>query len=427
MVNNRLFLLIVALFFFSLPESRSEKRGERYETLLPAVKEEGFYAIDLPWQVMGGAQADLSDIRIKDKRGKEVPYLIKEDQQYSAASEFVPYPTTVKARGRRTEILVETGNEPVSSLTFRIKNADVKKTANLQGSNDQTHWFAVKDWFELSHIYDKSQPNAELVIDFPLSDYKYYLLSVNDSTMAPLNILTTGKWKDAFYFKQNKWLVAPSDFRIEEKDDETEILLAYPYKYYFSKIVFYTSAPKYYKREVRFFRTVQTTVSPKRKLLRKYGYSEKVQQQDYLRSFLFSDGSGIATVNIDQYTDTLKLSIFNGDDRPLQIDSVRTYIDRFYLVAYLLPGETYVLTYGDEKAQPPVYDLSFEKYIPEKITHLSVGDVRIVPLQETEKPGVWLHFVKTYGTWIIIGGVILQILYMVRKLMKGESGRGNKE
>lgn len=410
-----IFFLYLACF------SGQAKERNIYKASLPAIKVEGFYAIDLPWQVIGEAQPDLSDIRILGKNGKETPYLVKEDTEQFLTKEFEAFPTEIKSKHLNTEILLETAGNPLSSFIVRIKNADVKKTASLQGSNDRAQWFAVKDRFVLPQPYNQTQTEAELKISFPLSDYKYYLLSIHDSISSPLNVVSVGRWNHSSYFKQNEWQVFPMSTHITDKEHTTEITLAYPYHYYFSKAVFFISFPPHYNRQISFFRIEPTERFRGKKLLRKAGIrNEKAIQVNYKDGYLSSEEyeDGLA-INVNQYTDTLQMSIFNGDDLPLQIDSIKTYINRFYLVAYLLPDCTYTLTYGDDRLSPPVYDLSFTSYIPEKIEHLSVKDIQLVAQEDkANKSNPWIVFLKKYGIWIIIGIVILQILYMVKKNMK---------
>lgn len=389
------------------------------EASLPQVEEKGFYAIDLPWQVMGEARPDLSDVRLVDGAGEEVPYLLKEDRTQPAGSVFEDYPIGIRTEGRFTKVTVETDGRPLSSFTLRIKNADVKKRAVLQGSNDRKNWYAVKEHCPLEYPYDRTQTKADIKIDFPLSDYRWYLLSVNDSVSAPLNILQVGRWKAGSGSEQNEWLVPASETRLTNGEHTTDIVLAYPSRYYFSKAIFYISSPEYYNREAS-LRAVDPVGIPRKKRLpgSRRRYDVKMQEVSRFKGLLSPEGNGTAMLDLNCYTDTLKLSIANGDDRPLQIDSVRTYIDRYYLVASLEPGTTYKLTYGNPDLAAPAYDLTFARYVPDTLRHLSVGNIRRLSVGEAEGDSAWMLFFKTYGVWIIIGVIIIQLLYMVRKAMK---------
>lgn len=390
------------------------------EASLPQVKEKGFYAIDLPWQVMGGAKPDLSDVRIVDETGQEVPYLLKEDRTQPAGSVFEDYPIGIRTKGRFTEVTVETDGRPLSSFILRIKNADVQKTAVLKGSNDRKNWYAVKEHCPLEYPYGQMQTKADIKIDFPLSDYRWYLLSVNDSVSAPLNIVQVGRWKPGLSSEQNEWQVPASETRLTNGQHATDIVLAYPSRYYFSKAVFYVSSPDYYNREASLLAVDPVEIPRKMRLpgRRRRAYDVKMREVSHFKGMLSPEGNGTAMLDLDCYTDTLKFSIANGDDRPLQIDSIRTYIDRYYLVASLEPGMVYKLTYGNPDLAAPAYDLSFARYVPDTLRHLSVESIRQLSVGEAEGESAWMLFFKTYGVWIIIGVIIIQLLYMVRKAMK---------
>lgn len=395
-----------------------ESSGYRYAASLPVVDEAGFYAIDLPWQVIGGAQSDLSDVRIWDNNRKEIAYLIRQDRSAFSKTDFKTYPAEITYLPARTDVLIETGGKKISSFVLRIGNADVKKEVSIRGSNDRQRWYAVKDKFRLEYAPEAGETVAGLTVDFPLSGYSYYLLSINDSLSAPLNIMAVGETNRVQYVKRNQWEVPPSAITVSNREKYTDITLSFPYKYYFSELVFYISSPAFYNREVSFIRTRKIQNAPRKKLLRKYQAYEENVQQAYAGGSLSSDGNDFSVIKCNQYADTLRMRIQNGDDQPLHIDSIKTYIDRFYLVAYLEAGTAYTLQYGNEQAAAPEYDLSFETHIPDEIQHLALADVRPLPIASVPESHPWLPFLKTYGIWAIILLVILQILYLVRKTLK---------
>lgn len=370
-----------------------------YKATLPTVRADAFYAIDLPHEVLGGARTDLADIRIKDSKGQEVAWLLQEDVRSGHDSEFIPYQTTITSTSRRTHVLITANGDSISSFTLKIKNADIEKESTLAGSNDGKKWFAVKDYFRLSNISSSNRTEALLDLSFPLSDYKFYKIEISDSLSAPLNIVGVGKMKDELYYEQGLLEVPLHASSIRQKGKRTEIQLIYPCKYQIERIAFYISSPQYFCRELKM-------VSP----------------WDAPISTLSHRRTKPQSAPMEVYTDTLRMSVFNGDDQPLTIDSIKTYIRKFYLVAALKQGMSYTFTYGDENASSPQYDLSFRHQLPTYIEHLTVENIKQIPqtvnAQQSEVPSPWIVFLKKYGIWIIIAVVIIQILFMVKKLMK---------
>lgn len=245
---------------------------------LPAVSTDGFYAIDLPYQVLGGACRDKADIRIKRADGTEVAWLLREDVEQN-------------------------------------------------------------------------------LINIPLEE------SV-----------------------------------IKKKGKETDIRIVLPFRCQISNLLFYISSPAYYNRKL--------SVSDSA-----YGSFTET---------LSASGDSLQVLSCNLYTDTLRMSVYNGDDQPLKIDSIKVLTPKVYLIAALKGGEAYSLTYGDKQAVFPQYDLSFRTQLPDSLGHLTLGEVELLPLVPplSEPSSWWLPWLKQYGIWIVIVLVILQILYMVRKMMK---------
>lgn len=253
-----------------------------YKASLPVVEVDTFYCIDLPYQVLGGARSDLSDIRIADNKGEEVAWFAREDTGF----------------------------------------------------------------FNKRHLLE-----------------------------VPLKISHRG---------------------VEEK--KTRLQLVLPFKFQVEQLVFYISSPRYFHRELELVRPFSSSIF----------------------STLSNENGSPQAVTLGVYGDTLQLSIFNGDDRPLTVDSVKAYVRKYYLVAGLEKGVNYTLTYGDERLSFPQYDLSFAKQLPDSIEHLVIGHLerQLSAPAKLEEPSVWLSFFKTYGIWLVILLIIVQLLYMVRKMIK---------
>lgn len=386
---------IIALFLCLAPGkggAQSTHKGS-----LPVIDADAFYAIDLPYEVLGGARPDLADIRLLDGTGKEVAWLLREDAESNRSSEFIPLPMEISSRPRRTDVFITAGGTSLSSFVLKIKNADVNKEAALLGSNDGTKWFAVKDRFQLNRTSSPDRTEAFLDLTFPLSDYKLYKLSLNDSLSAPLNVVGVGRMKTESFYKQHLLEVPLKMNRIETKDKDSDLQLVLPFKFQVERLNFYVSSPRYYHRDLQLSQPFSGRFTTS--LSNENGYPQPV--------------------GLSVYSDTLKLSIQNGDDQPLTVDSVKAFVRKYSLIAELKKGVNYTLTYGDPQATFPQYDLSFSKQLPDSIGRLFISDIERLPvIAQPEESSSWLTFLKMYGIWIVITLVIIQILYMVRKMVK---------
>lgn len=386
---NKTILVAILLIFFV-----GKGGAQTFRATLPIVEADGFYAIDLPVSVIGAAQSDLSDLRIFNQRDEEVAYFVKEAVSISEGHDFESYPIEINRRADQTDIRIETLNERISSFVVRVKNADTDKMGVLMGSNDGKNWYAVKDRIRLFDNYDARGTDVFLSLSFPISDYRYYLLSVNDSLSAPLNILAVGRVGSGTKHIRRLMKVPTAYYSCQLNTDKkrTEVTLAFPYAYRFEDVVFCISNPEDYDRTLSLFG----------------------KELGRLRS----DAGHFQSVRCPEYvTDTLRFQIDNGDDKPLQIDSVYARIIRRFVVVQLKKNASYTLTYGDANAVHPRYDLTFRKRVPDDIPHLSVSSIeRIDSPIVTSHP--WMLFLKTYGVWIVIVLITIQLLYMVWRMMR---------
>jgi len=403
------------LFILALFVSVNLFAAPKYKTVLPEIVNDDFYAIDLPYFVIGKCQANFADIRIFDKETqKEVAYIIKESIDERNFSEFVPFDITTEKQGKTTNVLITTAGEKINSFTLRIKNADVSKNASLWGSNDKQKWYGVKDKFLLSNNYNQNQTETLIDINFPLSNYQYYKIILNDSLSAPLNILSVGIIKNE-HSREKHFLPIPIiEKTIKEKEKNTEIQLVFDDKILISKIELYVSSPQFFSRSVKVYLPLQKNEKYSRK-------NKKSQKQYYYHRDFFTEtiNKNVFTIDYHNQTDTLLLSIFNGDDQPLKIDSIKAFTRSVYLVAFLQKGKFYELFYGDYQAVLPHYDLTFAARLPEQIVHIMPSEtVEKINIPAEESSSAFLNFMKTYGLWAIILLIIGQILYMVWRITK---------
>lgn len=387
-------LILIFLLFVVL----SAKAQPDYQATLQEVTDKGFYIVHLPLAVRGHANADLSDLRIINQEGKQVPYLVRKDIQIYDKEEFIPYPVLSKNdRSHQSRYLIATQGDTISTLVLNIKNADVVKTANLKGSNDTVNWYSVKEHFILSGNFNSNGTSGLQTIEFPLSDYQYYLLTIDDSLSAPLNITDIGRTSFDYQVYHNM-VTVPGELQSQYRGDTTWVTLNYGENYPVCGLRLYVSQPEFFRRNIQLSDTLGHRV----------------------RTVIHSEEPSSLFIPWNRTTSCLFLSIFNGDNPMLRVDSIQSYSDRLYLIAYFPEAGKYNLTYGDPHARQPDYDLAFfENKIPSTLPQLEVtSPQKLQQADDNTSENPFMLFLRKYGLWILISAVSLQILYFVRKMIK---------
>ena len=165
------------------------------ETQLPKVESDGFYNIALTPETSAYLNNGFTNIRIFDEQNREVPYMLQVDVPHTVTEVFREYSILEKRQKKNccTDIVLHNPDQRLSNnLRLVVKNADVTKEATLLGSDDKVHWFALNQQFVLTPASSKEETSEMKIVNFPLSNYQYYSLQIDDSTSAPLNILTAG-------------------------------------------------------------------------------------------------------------------------------------------------------------------------------------------------------------------------------------------
>lgn len=161
------------------------------ESALESVSRDGFYRIDLSPGLMPNVNAALSNVRIVGEKEQEVPYVLKQDVPARYTSRFKNYTIVEHERVRNcctTLILENKEGASINNVNLFIRNADVSKEMVLTGSDDRETWYALKDRSRITAESDGRHTAAMRIVNFPLSNYRYYKISISDSNAAPLNI-----------------------------------------------------------------------------------------------------------------------------------------------------------------------------------------------------------------------------------------------
>ncbi|PIQ19805.1 MAG: hypothetical protein COW65_18660 [Cytophagales bacterium CG18_big_fil_WC_8_21_14_2_50_42_9] len=410
---NRL-ICFIGVFLWFAPMGFGQQF--QYEAELGPVATDSFYKIQLTPAVITHLQNSFADIRLYDGKKQEVPYLLRREQPVQTRKLFRRYEVVSKTStpGVGTTLILRNPNpSPINNISLIIKNANVRKQARLSGSSDARTWYNIEDNFRLQAIYNNTATTEVKILYFPLSDYRYYKLDINDSASAPLNILSAGYYDTSA--ENGKYTTLPQvKFRQTDSSavKQTIIRFEVPTPMLADKISLAVSSPAFYHRQATLFRSQTRKKKRRRRPYKTYEPVVTFQlQSDSENSFALPNFKAA-----DFY-----LVIDNQDSPPLQVKDIRFQLLNTYLVAALQKGQPYYLQYGNATAEAPTYDLTyFKENIPSLLPTISPGKVTALSHPDKTQP---ISFFQNkniiWATIILVIGLLGFLTYqMLRETKK---------
>ncbi len=398
--------LVILIFVFLTYISHGQNFD--YKADVSKVSENGFCKILLSQEVTSKLKNDFSDVRIYNSQNIEVPYILRAENAINEKELFFEYKIIEKKHFKRkgyTRIVIHNPTKnKINNIVLRIKNADVRKQLKLNASYDNENWYVLKDKYYYNSINSYNETSEIRVLNFPLSDYEYYELLIEDFYDKPINITQAG-----FYdlVKENgKYSeIKNTSFSISNIKKETIIKIPVNNNY-IDKISFKISNPKYYHRSAEIY--VKKTVNERK---------HKKVYESHIGSFnIISNSSNSFNIRNLQ-TDTLFVKIQNNDNQALKIDYVKLYQLNKYLITELSSEDTYTLKFSDKKARKPVYDLEyFAEKIPEQLNVLEVSNIKQISKTKTNKSNN-INF-SSYWLWISVIGIAALLGYMSYSMIR---------
>jgi hypothetical protein len=362
-------MTIRILFVFSLisvSAAYSQKRVA--EMPLPDVSKDGFYRIRIPAEYYGYFSPNLNNLRISDGSEYDVPFITGQSVE-EARSRFTPYEIIAREqrKGCCTRIVFR-AEGAISNIQLRVKNAEAIKSASLLGSDDQQTWFVLKQRFNLSYFDGIGSTSEIRIVDFPLSNYQFYQLEINDSLTAPLNILEVGSYD---HIPQRLTFAPLSEPRLEisqTDQNRSRIIMRWDTLQRIDRLEIYASGPPFFRRSAALYANSRE------------GRRKNQTQKDWFGSAELLNGKSAVINPAFPLISEAELIIENLDSPPLRIDSIRAFQVERFLVAHLQKNSSYKILVYETGMRAPLYDLElFRNKIP--------GDLEIVTPGQLAKPG----------------------------------------
>jgi hypothetical protein len=405
-------LILASMAFYA-----GDVLGQSYvgEARLPKAATDGFHRIVISPAAAIGLNDGCTNIRILDGGNKEVPYLFQAERPVQVTKRFREYEIVEKRQVDgccTTLVLHNPDRSQLNNISLHIKNAEVSKEAVLLGSDDQEDWFALKDRFILQPSRNSAGTSEIKIVDFPLSNYKYYSVRISDSTNAPLNILSAGYFEtqaeNGAFTEIPLPVVVKSDSVSEKRSffhfqfDTTRII---------DRMVISLEGSPYFLRRGILYETLERS-------LRKGG-TEKYNHP--LREIQLTS-THPAVIDLPQVNARELLLVVENDDNPsLEIGSYGAYQLNRSLTAFLKGGEDYVVKLGALDLSAPIYDISFfESNIPETVPELVIP--KWTPLGGTETGSSTTIFTTEIFIWVAVVLVIIVLGYMSVRMLRETRG-----
>ncbi|MBC7922242.1 MAG: hypothetical protein H7Z75_14265 [Ferruginibacter sp.] len=387
----------------------------RYRADVEPVAQGGFCRIMLSPSVLGHLNEQLSDIRLYDDQQREVPYLLKREKPVQYNTLFREYEVVSKVMTPKVGtslVLRNAAKNRINNLSLVIKNANVRKKARLSGSNDAQTWFVIEEEYHLGAIDNDAATTEAKLLNFPLSDYEYYRLDINDSLSAPLNILRAGYYDE--YAENGKYSEIPGltfTRRDSTASRQSYFRLLLKDTVRMDKLTVQVRAPTLYRRTARLCQRVMRRGKRGRR-------SWEYQPVGSLE--LRSSGENTGYLN-GLRAKELYLIIDNEDNPPLAIGGLKAHQLNTYLVVELRPGKPYHLEFADRTADrpgtaAPSYDLRyFQDKIPTRLATVRIGEITATQSARNSSPTL---FTNQKVIWLALGLVLAGLGYLSYRMLK---------
>jgi hypothetical protein len=374
---------------------------------------DAWHKVILPEEIFGKVAPNLADIRIYGittaKDTIEASYLLKLKAEKIVVKDvnFKFLNTTQNEKGYYFTLEVPT-EDAINQLKldFKIENFDWKLT--LEGSQNQLEWFTVVDEYRILSIKNTATDYQFTKVTFPSAKFRFFRLLVKSEENPELiNVKATFNEIGIGSFVE----FATANLKTIQDKEAQKTTLEIDLKS--------TVAVSFLQIKVKDTFNYYRPIS-----IQYVADSVKTEQGwNYLYENLTTGTLSSIENNEVKFESTilkkLKISIFNQDNEPLNIETieVKGYVHEL-LVRFTEPA-AYFLTYGNKKATKPNYDIErFDSKIPDTLTALTLGNEQKIDKNETTKAPL---FKNKLWLWLLMGIIILVLGWFSVKMMGKKS------
>ena len=190
----RRFVLII-LIVSTLPASAVliSTRAQTTTTAWPFVVEmqstpiaPALYDLTVPLQVMDRSRSDLSDLRLFDAQGKEIPYAIRIRKEVDEVRAVDGNLFNHASTGEASEVSVDLGESPGEHNVVEVESygSNFRRRVEVDGSDNGTDWKKLQDNALIFAFESENKTAQSNRVSYPISRYRFIRVRVFGDDLA---------------------------------------------------------------------------------------------------------------------------------------------------------------------------------------------------------------------------------------------------
>ena len=407
--TSLLYLLIFSIFS-SLAYGQMHEYD--YKRELSGITET-WHMIVLPNEVFGKTSKHLNDLRIYGVKnnGKiiEAPYLLQttRDQNISNKVAFETLNVSENENGYYFTFKIPT-SEDVNHINLDFSQENFDWQVSLEGSQDQQQWFTIVEDQRILSIKNEQTDFQFTELDFASAKYQYFRLLVKSEEQPDLKVASITQ-KEVVKGKKRNYSLKRYRIKENKRTQQTEIDVELKLPMRVSEIKLKVS------NDFDYYRTMAIKyLTDSLKTEKGWHYNYRTLTRDNLNSleentFTFPDVTA----------QRLKIIIDNNDNQPLNIEEIQVQGPFKEMIARFTEEATYFLTYGNQDAASPYYDIQrFDNKIPEDLSTLELGNEQTIPKQKSKTTSPL--FENQWWLWVVMALIIGILGWFSLRMMKGK-------
>jgi hypothetical protein len=398
-------IILAVVMIAALPASADLPRGEwptARAVILPQMSAPGLVYLPLDEQAL--AVRSLAEYRVVRDGRAEVPYrMVVEDGQ----SETRTFPAIVISQGvlggRQLQVTTDLGAAapPANEVRLRLRGDNFRCQARVEGSRDRVRWWLVAKG---GLVYRHEGRFERTQVIMPANDYRFLRLTLSrlegklptlEGVIAAAGVIIPRK------------LVTVAAERSRREDPRRR------------RSVFTLDLGRLSRDLAQATFEVAETTFDRPLTIEAARAGPKYEWAGDAALRRASPGAKVMVPLEIPQARRVRISVSNGDDRPLTVRGMTLWRVRRGLVFSADPALAYELWYGRRNAASPVYDIQRLPITtpPAKMARAGLGPERKLPLKPPPPPP-WSERHRALF-WTALAAVIVLLALLILRAMRG--------
>jgi len=389
----------------ALPASADLPRGEwptARAVILPPMSAPGLVYLPLDEQAL--AVRSLAEYRIVGDGRAETPYRMVVEQ---GRSETRVLPAAVisrgEIRGQQAQVTVDLGSATLhaNQVQLGLRGDNFRSRVRVEGSRDRAQWWLLT---AQGLVYRHETRFEQTRVALPANDYRFLRITVS-TLQGKLPAVSEARVVSEVPI-QRKLIPVPAKLSRREDARHRSTVLTLD----LGRLSRDLAQAAFEVAEATFDRPLTIEAALSR---RDYGWAG-----DAALRRAAPGAKVMVPLEIPQAR-RVRISVSNGDDRPLTLRGVNLFRVRRGLIFRAAPAHAYELWYGRRGAASPVYDIQRLPITtsPAKMALAGLGPERKLPLKPPPPPP-WSERHRALF-WTALAAVIVLLALLILRAMRG--------